>query len=55
MMTTEELEEFLKVSRTTLYEWRKKGMPCIKMSRLIRYDKESVIKWLDEQTIKNEQ
>lgn len=42
--------ELLGISRQTLYNYRKKGMPHIKLSeRLIRYNKDDVLRWMNSQ------
>lgn len=46
ILTTDELCRRLKVSRTTLWNWRNNGMPVIKKGSLIRYDLQEVLKWL---------
>jgi excisionase family DNA binding protein len=48
-ITTAELAEALKVSRQTLYDWRKKGLPFIKIGSRIRFDLEAVNEWINEQ------
>lgn len=47
-MTAQELQEELKVSTTTLWRWRKEGMPYKQYGhRTIRYDLNEVKKWLE--------
>lgn len=48
LLTEKELCEFLGLGRTTLYRLRKKGLPFVSVGRQIRYDKEEVLKWLEE-------
>ena len=40
--------DLLKVSRTTINNWRKKGMPYEKFGTIVRFDKEKVYEWLKE-------
>ena len=40
--------EKLKVSRTTLYLWRKKGLPFKRIGTQIRYDVHEVEEWIEE-------
>ena len=47
LLTTEELCKMLKVSRVTIHNWRKKGLPCIKIGKTIRYDYEEVMEWIE--------
>lgn len=48
LFTQKELSEYLQVSIMTLWKWRKKGMPYVKAGKNVRYDKEQVMKWLEE-------
>jgi excisionase family DNA binding protein len=49
MLTAEEMEQQLNISRTTLYRLRKQGLPHIKVGhKTIRYDLVAVLKWLEE-------
>lgn len=52
-LTTKELCEWLKISINTALNWRNKnGMPYVKIDRAIRYEKEAVENWLENQKIK---
>jgi len=53
MLTQDELMERLKISRVTLYRWRKTGLPEIKIGRSVRFDPVAVEKWLHEQSAPN--
>lgn len=48
LLTTKEMIEKLKVSRTTLYLWRKKGLPFKRIGTQIRYDVHEVEEWIEE-------
>lgn len=48
ILTEEELCEWLHVTRSTAWRWRKEGMPCIKYGRTVRFEKAEVLKWLKE-------
>jgi predicted DNA-binding transcriptional regulator AlpA len=49
VLTAEELQQALKISRTTLYRLRKAGLPHRKISyRVIRYDLVEVLEWLEQ-------
>ena len=48
ILTSEELSELLKVTRGTLNNWRKKGMPYLKGDRAVRFNKSEVMKWINE-------
>ena len=52
-LTIEELCKILNIevpNRSTIWRWRKQGMPYIKLGREIRYEKEAVLKWLKERS-----
>lgn len=51
-ITTEELAEKLKVTRQTIWLWRKNGLPHIKISRSVRFDFEAVLEWINKQNEK---
>jgi len=50
LLTTNEITKRLKVSRDTLYKWRDKGMPFIKITPgsrgAVRYDWDKVLEWI---------
>jgi len=48
LMTTQELMDYLKISRTTIDRWRKEGMPYLSLSKAIRFEREEVLKWIKE-------
>jgi excisionase family DNA binding protein len=48
LMTVQELVDYLRVSRTTIDRWRREGMPYQKISRGVRFERESVLKWIRE-------
>lgn len=47
MLTEKELLDELKISRTTLWRLKKKGMPCIKVGSSYRYNKTDVLRWVN--------
>ncbi len=49
LINTDELIKELGVSRQTIYNWRKQGMPCIKVNNTIRFDFKDVIAWLKKE------
>jgi excisionase family DNA binding protein len=54
-ITIEELTEKLKVSRQTIYLWRKEGLPFIKINRSVRFDLDAVNEWITARSnIENE-
>jgi len=50
LMTIEEVAEYLRVKKRTIYEWLKKGkIPAIKTVGQWRFKKEKIDAWLDSQ------
>ena len=47
-LTENQMAERLQISRTTLYQLRKEGMPCLRVNRMVRYRLEDVEKFLAE-------
>lgn len=47
-----ELLKILNISHSALYTLRKKGLPIIKIGGSVRYDLDSVKKWINEQQVK---
>ena len=48
-ITTKELCEWLKISHNTANNWRRKGLPHVRVGNTVRYDREEVKKWMQEQ------
>ena len=48
VMTKKELATFLKVTERTVDRIRNDGLPCFKIGKCIRFEKEKVLKWLNE-------
>lgn len=46
--TTQELMDYLKVSRHTIINYRDQGMPYVKFGGLVRFDINKVNKWIEE-------
>lgn len=55
LLTSKDLEEHLSVSRWTIIDWRKSGMPFLKLNRVVRFDLDKVMEWLEEEGNKNEE
>ena len=45
-LTVEDVAEMLQVTRTTIYNLKKQGLPFIKLGKNIRFDEEDVIDWV---------
>lgn len=48
LLTTEQLSEQLQVTTQSIYNFKKQGMPFIKVGSVNRYDYEAVLKWMKE-------
>ena len=46
MLTRNELAKELKVHARTVDNWRKNGLPCIKIEKTVRFELNAVIDWL---------
>ena len=49
IVTEKELCTLYKISTTTAYNWRKKGLPYLGKGKGLRYSLEAVKKWLEAQ------
>ncbi len=45
-LTIEDVADMLQVTRTTVYNLKKKGLPYIKIGKNIRFSQEDVINWV---------
>ncbi|HBN82576.1 MAG TPA: DNA-binding protein [Clostridiales bacterium] len=52
IITEKQLCEWLSISPSTAWRWRKAGMPYMGKKKSIRYSKKEVEKWLKLQTKK---
>ena len=48
LMDMKELMGFLKVKRSTIYKLREEGLPVIHLGRVVRFDREEIIRWLKD-------
>lgn len=48
IMTKKELAEELKVHINTISNFMKQGMPYLKSGFVVRFEKDKVIKWLEQ-------
>ncbi|MFA5638558.1 MAG: helix-turn-helix domain-containing protein [Anaerovoracaceae bacterium] len=46
-MTIEDVSEMLQVTRTTIYNLKKRGLPFIKIGKTLRFDREDVVDWIE--------
>ena len=47
-MRSKDLEQKYQVSRATIDNWKKAGMPYLKIGRSVRFDEIEVEKWIRE-------
>lgn len=48
ILTREELAKLLKVTERTIDRLRKEGLPWYRVGANVRFDKEKVLKWLEQ-------
>jgi len=48
-LRSKDLEQKYQVSRATIDNWKKAGMPYLKIGRSVRFDEAAVEKWIHEQ------
>lgn len=50
-MTTDELSEFLRIPKATIYRWRqeRRGPKAVRVGKHLRYRRTDVEAWLDRQ------
>ena len=46
-LTESGLCQWLKISRSTANRWRREGMPFTKINKSVRFDIDTVQKWID--------
>jgi excisionase family DNA binding protein len=51
-LTIEQVAEMLQVTKMTIYNFQKKGLPFIKLGKNVRFDKEDVIEWVNSNKVK---
>lgn len=54
LLTSAELAKYFKVTEQTIYNWRKEGIPSIKIGREYRYELGKVMEWLRKRGDKDE-
>lgn len=52
LLSIEELADYLRIPRTTIYVWRSNGVgpPGIKIGRHVRFRRDDVEAWLEKRT-----
>ena len=51
-LTSKDLERKYQISRSTVDNWKKEGLPFIKIGRSVRFDEKEVEKWINERFIR---
>ncbi len=52
VMTTEDIQNFLRISRNTAYDLiKRKEFPVLKFGRLIRINREKFLEWFDKELV----
>ena len=51
-LTSKDLEKKYQISRSTVDNWKKEGLPYIKIGRSVRFVEKEVEKWINERFIK---
>lgn len=49
LLTSKDLEEWLNVSRHAIIKYRSEGMPFLRVGGSVRFEKEKIQKWIDDQ------
>ena len=47
MIRQKELLSQLRVSRQTLWRWRRLGLPCYKVDKTLFFDEKEVLRWIE--------
>jgi excisionase family DNA binding protein len=50
-LTIEQVAEMLQVTKMTIYNFQKKGLPFIKLGKNLRFDKDDVIEWVNSKKV----
>jgi excisionase family DNA binding protein len=45
-LTVDDVSEMLQVTRSTVYNLKKRGLPYIKLGKNIRFDQKEVVDWI---------
>jgi len=51
-LTSKDLEKKYQISRSTVDNWKKEGLPFIKIGRSVRFDEKEVERWINERFIR---
>jgi excisionase family DNA binding protein len=48
LLNAQDMMELFKVTRQTINNWMKQGLPHIKIGKTLRFDKQEVIAWVED-------
>ena len=51
-LTSKDLEKKYQISRSTVDNWKKEGLPHIKIGRSVRFDEAEVDKWINKRLVR---
>ena len=51
-LTSKDLEKKYQISRSTVDNWKKDGLPFIKIGRAVRFDEREVERWINKRFIR---
>jgi len=51
-LTSKDLEKKYQISRSTVDNWKKEGLPHIKIGRSVRFDEAEVDKWINTRLVR---
>ena len=52
LLTVQQLQDVLQISRQVIYNLRKEGMPYKQIGKAVRFDYDEVMKWIEGQNKK---
>lgn len=53
LLTVDETAAYLGISKLTVYDWiSKRKIQYVKVGRLVKFDLQTLDKWIDQQTVK---
>ncbi|GHU51780.1 hypothetical protein FACS1894127_8020 [Clostridia bacterium] len=52
-LTIDDVSQMLQVTRSTVYNLKKRGLPYIKLGKNIRFDQKEVVDWVKANRVEN--
>jgi excisionase family DNA binding protein len=50
-LTVQDMIELFNVDRSTIYEWRKAGLPYYKLGGSVRFNESEVLAWIEKNKV----